>query len=422
MQNISPVTDQANSWNICSLPEEIQVRIFQHLSPTEVCSAARVCKMWNAIAEDNLIWKPKMLETWPKCQTFTSTWMKLFRINRLYRKPTAILFDHNHFYIGYNKCLLLWENRAPYHPIPSPIMETDHNAPITVILRIGYLASNRRIVTGSADGMVKLWKEEVPAVGLVGSQKELVCHNTILGHADAITAMLIKRKWIVIGSADAKISIWENNVANEAINHYDFISKHTDSITALQSGPDFSNTLVFYSASKDRTINVWKVSGDEKNAICLQTIKDLEGSITCFAWSGFDKFIYGGTTDNKIFVWEINFDGTLKQLVKIDAHDQQVTCLGTMRFSSYFLSGSDDGKIKIWKKNPDKEEWDLFHQILPFPSGILHIKIIEVDRLRNAKKLVVVCKNKEIHLFNCAPLPTVILPIQVLTFKDREEF
>jgi len=417
MTQITPSEVNASAaLNVCTLPAEVQVDIFHHLNPMEICIAARVCRLWQTMTDDNVIWKMKTAEKWPKCTgEHLPSWKRIYQLNRLYRKSTPVLLDSSFLHIGYNNSIFLWYNDVLHLSPPNTVLPIDHSAPITTLQPLGH-DENKRLITGSADGTIRIW--EIEHRILTGIQQiKLFCRNILLNE-DAITALIVKRKWIIAGSADSTLGIWENDAKKDEVNKCAYLREHEGAITALQSGQDDSNGYIFYSGSEDKTIRVWRISPDKK-VTCTQVIKGLSGIITCFAWPTTDSFLYAGTSDNKILVWNIKTLGKLALVASINAHDQPLTCLCAVRFPSCIISGSEDGMVKIWKKNPTKNEWTQAHWGLPFASGISQIAIFDIPP--NIKKMTVVCKNHEVFLYDCDPMPTIIRYIQKLAFKDPEE-
>ena len=46
------------------LPDEILVRIFEELPLQDLVSVTTVCKPWNYLANDDVLWKPICENTW----------------------------------------------------------------------------------------------------------------------------------------------------------------------------------------------------------------------------------------------------------------------------------------------------------------------------------------------------------------------
>lgn len=70
----SPDNEESNAetgWNL--IPENVLVRIFKHLSVKEILNASAVCKRWNFISSDSLLWKHK----------FTND----FKVGKIPRRP-----------------------------------------------------------------------------------------------------------------------------------------------------------------------------------------------------------------------------------------------------------------------------------------------------------------------------------------------
>lgn len=69
-------------------------------------------------------------------------------------------------------------------------------------------------------------------------------------------------------------------------------------------------------------------------------------AVTCLAFSTDGKYLYSGSNDNKIKVWEVSRQG----LVKIwTQHTANVSVLTASPNGKWLLSGSEDNKVMVWK-------------------------------------------------------------------------
>jgi len=135
-------------------------------------------------------------------------------------------------------------------------------------------------------------------------RKDIIVSNvTVLsGHEKAVCALAVNENWVVSGSSDATIRVWEIKTWRGGT----VLRGHEDSVSSLKF---INNRLV--SGSFDRSIRVWNVS-----------------------------------------TWKAQ--GHVAQV----AHGDPVTCLSVVARTNQLASGSAGGEIKIWSLiNPDTEEW-----------------------------------------------------------------
>lgn len=344
------------------IPPEVLIHIFKFLSPAELSINAKVCRQWESIVSDNLLWRPISKSLWPESQIKNYENWKKYYIARMQSQNTRVLCNRRgYLYSVEDRYIKIWKQNTLYYaarhrPLFTVIdIETDHTAPITCFqLQYNpYSKMNPRLLTGSADTTIKIWKKV--ANSEVDSFR---CHETLEGHIDRITALATEQDWIFSGSADKSINAWKSDFSkgntNTRLIHV--LKGHAGKITALQIGKRDHRGVVLYSSSGDTTIRVWNIY-NEITATCVQTLNGHTGPITCLSASVYDRFIVSGSTDKTIRVWEKNMHGILKIVDCIEAHAGTVRSVQKIRFSPYILSSSDDGSVKIWKKHKYESSW-----------------------------------------------------------------
>lgn len=93
------------------------------------------------------------------------------------------------------------------------------------------------------------------------------------------------------------------------------------------------------------------------------TLNGHEGSIQSLAWDANKKFLFSGSNDKTIIVWDI---GSQKGITyDLDGHKDRVQSIIFVSLCRQLLSGSEDSKIVIWdmdakrKENPQWRESDI---------------------------------------------------------------
>jgi len=79
------------------------------------------------------------------------------------------------------------------------------------------------------------------------------------------------------------------------------------------------------------------------------TLNGHEGSIQSLAWDANKKFLFSGSNDKTIIVWDI---GSQKGITyDLDGHKDRVQSIIFVSLCRQLLSGSEDSKIVIWVVN-----------------------------------------------------------------------
>lgn len=119
-------------------------------------------------------------------------------------------------------------------------------------------------------------------------------------------------------------------------------SGHTDSVQSVSFSPDGS---LIASASRDKTIKLWKISGHE----LIRTLSGHEFTITAVAFApetipgGYD--LASGSTDKSLAFWKV--DST--QMRKMSPlHGSTVTAIAYSRDGRLLATGTADAMLRLW--------------------------------------------------------------------------
>ena len=173
--------------------------------------------------------------------------------------------------------------------------------------------NDKYIVSGSYDNSIKIWNYD----------GELI--NTLKGHSSAVRSVAMNDKYIVSGSDHNSIKIW--NYDGELINT---LKGHSSAVCSVAM-----NDKYIVSGSYDNSIKIWNYDGE-----LINTLKGHSSAVSSVAMN--DKYIVSGSDDNSIKIW--NYDGELINTLK--GHSSAV-CSVAMN-DKYIVSGSYDNSIKIW--------------------------------------------------------------------------
>jgi len=180
--------------------------------------------------------------------------------------------------------------------------------------------------------------------------------TTLEGHRYSVNSVAVSDKYIISGSDDKKIKIWD-------LSTFELIKTlkvHTDDvISVVVSGiinvsDEFGNIIskqYIISGSSDTTIKIWDLSTFE----LVTTLKGHTYAVYSVAVSG--KYIISGSRDKTIKIWDLS---TFKLVATLEGHTNDVNSVvvssvfntankfGNNISKQYIISGSRDRTIKIW--------------------------------------------------------------------------
>ncbi|KAM4033534.1 uncharacterized protein ACNLHF_020435 isoform 2-T2 [Anomaloglossus baeobatrachus] len=181
--------------------------------------------------------------------------------------------------------------------------------------------------------------------------------HSLEGHSDLVTSVLIHDTYVISGSWDTSVRVWDMRSRSEVRT----LCGHTGAVTCLvlvyvDETKIHSDLLppgehFVCSGSSDSSIKVWS----------LRTGQPLLSIYTFSAVSAIThipdtKLLISGSDGGKIDVWDLE---TQENLRSERAHDERVSAL---QFHSGLLySGSSDGFLKVWRVVPSSGALSLQH-------------------------------------------------------------
>ena len=201
------------------------------------------------------------------------------------------------------------------------------------------------IITGSSDSTIRVWD--------VNSGQTL---NTLLHHSEAVLHLRFGPTTIITCSKDQTLIVWVIKSPTNIMLRRVLVG-HRAAVNVV----DFDNKYIV-SGSGDRTIKVWQTSTSD----FVRTLYGHRKGIACLRYRG--KHIVSGSADNTIRIWDVE-RGVCLQL--LEGHEELVRCI---RFDDKrIVSGAYDGTIKVWDLkaalNPWKPENNLCLQTLSEHTG-----------------------------------------------------
>ncbi len=187
------------------------------------------------------------------------------------------------------------------------------------------------IVSGSADNSIKIWERE--------SGRLL---KILEGHTESVFSVAISQdaKYIVSGSSDNSIKIWER----ESGKLLKTLEGHTNWINSVTISQD---TKYIMSGSDDKSVKIW----DRESEKLLKTLDGHRDSVNSIVISQDTKYIVSGSDDGSVKIWERESGKLLKT---IEGHTRPITSVAISQDGKYIVSGSLDKSVKIWEKESGK--------------------------------------------------------------------
>ncbi|KAG2347849.1 hypothetical protein BDR05DRAFT_996186 [Suillus weaverae] len=280
-------------------------------------------------------------------------------------------------------------------PSTTPIrVFEDHES---TVLAVAVFPDRRRMVTGSADKMLRLW-----------DLKDGILLKTMKGHRDWVRAVAVSRdgRFIASGGVNGELIIWHGESGEPLIKP---IKAHSGRIMSLEFSPDGE---LLASGSSDSTTKLWstgtwKMQGDRIN--CGKAVYSVRHSP-----SGEHLAI---TTDNDIQIWNL---GKRDRITTFKAH----AAISSAR--NYSLVWTLDGTRLLSggsSYDPTIREWDLSTMQQVGDPWTSHTDYIHVIAMNNAGTLIAsASEDKYVRLWRLWDRRTIAIfkhtdPVYCATFS-----
>ncbi|XP_063771966.1 WD repeat and FYVE domain-containing protein 1 [Pseudophryne corroboree] len=93
---------------------------------------------------------------------------------------------------------------------------------------------------------------------------------------------------------------------------------------------------------------------DKSGCTVISTLKGHEGSISCLHWDPVQRFLFSGSSDQSIILWDIG--GRQGRALNLQGHHDKVQGLCYLHLTRQLVSCSVDGGICVWNMDTDREE------------------------------------------------------------------
>lgn len=191
---------------------------------------------------------------------------------------------------------------------------------------VGLLSDGRHLVTGSPNGILRLWEIE--------SGRELWASPK--RHSDLIQDIAVSPtdRYIASGSDDCTVKIWDSNTGGLLYTLYG----HSKSVRKISWAYDEKNLV---SVSWDGSIIVWNLATQDVLVKCTG-----KGSTRAVDWSDNGKQLVSDTSNNEVCIWNAK---TGKPVHTLKGNSTFVKAVAWSPNGLFIASGSSDGTICIWE-------------------------------------------------------------------------
>lgn len=340
---------------IATLPHEIALKILCYLDCRSLCNAAQVSRKWKLLADDDRVWH-HMCEQHIDRKCPNCGW----GLPLMHMKRARENHDDEHI------------PRSPSRPATSQIQEmpprqilpsttdsaastgSDEALASTASLIEANTGNSReapkRTAEDSADQNAKRACNEQDAAGQVQPQvkkrpwKSVYCERykveknwrkgiytvkTFVGHMDGVTCLQFNGKYLMTGSYDTTVKIWELG-SGECIRT---LTGHTKGIRLLVFD---SQKLI--TCGLDSTIKIWNY----RTGQCIATYRGHEDAVVLVDFS--NKSIVSGSADHTVKVWHVDS----RTCFTLRGHSDWVNHVKIHAPSNTIFSASDDTTIRMW--------------------------------------------------------------------------
>mmetsp|Transcript_14226 Transcript_14226/g.19827 ORF Transcript_14226/g.19827 Transcript_14226/m.19827 type:complete len:369 (+) Transcript_14226:27-1133(+) len=195
------------------------------------------------------------------------------------------------------------------------------------------------VINATSSGVVSFWNPfEIGLSSLVHKGK---------AHGNSINALTVWNDWLVTGSSDNTLKVWNMEINPNKTNDTKESSIQVVKLVKMLAGHFGSvNAAIciekmLWTGGRDRTIRIWNPNGFKT----VNVVQAHKGTITSLCeWRG---HIVSGSYDKTIKIW--NKEG--KNVKNLNGHQCWVTCLCVWK--ERLCSGSKDKTIRIWSWNGD---------------------------------------------------------------------
>ncbi|KAH9314921.1 hypothetical protein KI387_023548 [Taxus chinensis] len=269
----------------------------------------------------------------------------------------------------------------------SRVAEIECGAPVKAVVSVD--STGTRLFTGHHDGKIRVWthpcdgrrlklattlptlKDCIRNLMKPGSFVQIRRHRKRLWmtHADAVSCLAFScsedAELLYSGSWDKTVKVWRLS----DFRCIESIPAHHDAVNAVACAR--INGGLLFTGSADGTVRMWirRTTGrNTKHDHVATLVKSGSGAVNCLGMSGDESILYCGTSDGRIYYWNIDYNPVeimRSEGVLVSAQKSSVFCLATLK--QFVCSGGADGTIRVWRR--EGGDVDLQHRCMAVIEG-----------------------------------------------------
>ncbi|XP_072263957.1 WD repeat and FYVE domain-containing protein 1 [Pyxicephalus adspersus] len=170
--------------------------------------------------------------------------------------------------------------------------------------------------------------------------------KTYPAHQNRVTEIIYSPgpEWVISTGQD-KFITWMCTQSGSLAGRYAFSAWASclqyDEETRYAFVGDFSGLITLLKLEKD-------------SCSVISTLKGHEGSVACLCWDPVQRFLFSGSSDHSIILWDIG--GRQGRTLILQGHHDKVQGLCYLQLTRQLVSCSVDGGICVWNMDIDREE------------------------------------------------------------------
>jgi len=187
---------------------------------------------------------------------------------------------------------------------------------------VAFSPDGRYVVSGSGGGTLRLWEVESGASRALG------------GHGDWVYAVAFSPdgRRVVSGSSNGTLRLWEVASGTSRV-----LEGHRDRVRAVAFSPDGRCVV---SGSEDRTLRLWEVE-----SAAVRALEGHRGPVNAVAFSPDGCHVVSGSADSTLRLWEVESGASLA----LEGHSGWVHAVAFSPDGRYVVSGSNDRTLRLWE-------------------------------------------------------------------------
>ncbi|XP_032223290.2 apoptotic protease-activating factor 1 [Nematostella vectensis] len=216
-------------------------------------------------------------------------------------------------------------------PPGGPLLRTIDGRSRT-ILGIAVTPDTKKIITGGADGSIRVWDYE--------TGKEL---NKLLDHTKLVYTLALSphADFLVSGAFDHTVKIWDM----DTLSLVRTLKGHKNWVSGVLVTPDSKRII---SSSYDKTVKIW----DVETCAFVNSLDGHDGHVRGIAITSDGRRLVSASQDRTLRIWNLE---TFAHVSTLRGHSETVYCVCCSPDDKFAISGSEDTMVKIWDLESAKE-------------------------------------------------------------------